>query len=450
MSPTTTRRSRWTSVALVATLGVSLAACSQTTEAPASSIDTNADPASVTGTITVMRNAGEITEESIARFNEIFPNVTIDPIDVDPVRLRALQAAGDAPDIFRTDGPTIPSLVAQGLVYDLTEPLEAVGITSESTFGVSDLYVVDERRYGIPNDWSPDFSIFVNNAAFEAAGLDVPDPSTPISWEEIGDLAAQLTITDGAVTTQLGFGGAWDTFPPARVLSTAVEESGGTLYSEDETSIEISSNPVAIEALRFMADQQKLGHMRSPLNPSASWPGDEFTQGTIAMVSYGYWYNGFVNSGETAVGTNYTMLPAPYWNDESNRINPTITATGYVISADTDNAQAAWSFWNWYVAENGAQDRASAGAGLPVLRENLSLLPQDSDVNIQAFEVVSAEAEVSPALQFNRYYDDAVFTESYNKYLQEYIQGAITLEEMAEGIEADVNAAIQDGVQQVQ
>jgi multiple sugar transport system substrate-binding protein len=450
MSPTTPRLRRWTSIALVAVLGATLAACTTEPEAPVSVIDVNADPESVTGTITVMRNAGEITEELIARFNEDFPNVTIDPIDVDPVRLRALQAAGDAPDIFRTDGPTIPSLVAQGLVYDLTEPLEASGFTSDTTFGVADLYIVEGRRYGIPNDWSPDFSIFVNNAAFEAAGLEVPDPSTPLSWEEISELAEQLTITDGAVTTQFGMGGAWDTFAPARVLSTAVEESGGTLYSEDQTSVEISSNPVALEALRFMADQQKNGFMRSPLNPSASWVGDEFTQGTIAMVSFGYWFNGFVNSGETAVGTEYTMLPAPYWNDESSRINPTITGTGYVMSADTDNPQAAWAFWNWYVADQGARDRATAGAGLPVLRENLSLLPQDTENNVQAFEVVSAEAEVSPALQFNRYYDDAVFTESYNKYLQEYIQGAITLEEMAEGIEADVNAAIQDGVQQVQ
>jgi predicted DNA-binding protein YlxM (UPF0122 family) len=41
-----------------------------------------------------------------------------------------------------------------------------------------------------------------------------------------------------------------------------------------------------------------------------------------------------------------------------------------------------------------------------------------------------------------------VFTDSYNKYVQEYIADKMSIEEMAEKIEDDVNAAIQDGVDQ--
>ena len=94
--------------------------------------------------------------------------------------------------------------------------------------------------------------------------------------------------------------------------------------------------------------------------------------------------------------------------------------------------------------------RAKAGFGLPVLRSNTALLPQERPVDAQAFEVVSLEAEIAIPLQFNRYYDDSVFSNSYNQYLQSYIKGSMTIDEMASRIESDVNAAIQDGVSQVQ
>lgn len=449
MSPKTSHRRWLAAIAASAVLSISLAACSTTADQPAvSAIDTAADPASVTGTITLMRNPGEINEDTIAEFNKTFPNVTVEMIDVDPINLKALQAAGTPPDLFRVEAPAVPPLVAQGQLMDLTAPLTEVGITSESAFKSADLYLVDGKRYGTPNDWSPDFSVYVNNKIFAAAGIDIPDPSTPLSWEEIGALAKKLTISDGTTTSQFGFGGAWDTFGPARVVSTAVAEAGQTLYAEDQESMNLVSNPDAMSALGIMADLQKTGDMHSPVNPSASWSGDEFTKGTMAMVSYGYWYNSFLNKGDTAVGFDYTVLPAPYWKSEADRINPTITGTGYVMSSKTQNPQAAWAFLNWYAYDQGANDRASRGAGFPVLKANVALLPQESAVDKQALEVVSADAEVSPALQFNRYYDDAVFTDSYNKYLQDYIKGSIDLETMAKSIENDVNAAIQDGVQQ--
>ena len=449
MSPKPVNRRLLAAIAASAMLSISLAACSTTAEpAAAPAIDTAANPASVTGTITLMRNPGEINEDTIAAFNEVFPNVKVEMIDVDPINLKALQAAGTPPDLFRVEAPTVPPLVAQGQLMDLTTPLSEVGITGDTTFKSADLYLVDGKRYGAPNDWSPDFNVYVNNKLFEAAGIPVPDPSVPLSWQEFAELAKQLTISDGTTTSQFGFGGAWDTFGPARVVSTAVAEGGKTLYAEDQESINLVSNPDAMDALEIMADMAKAGYMHSPANPSASWSGDEFTKGTIAMISYGYWYNSFLNKGDTAVGFDYTVLPAPYWKSEANRINPTITGTGYVMSSKTKNPQAAWAFLNWYAYDKGAIDRASTGHGFPTLKANVPLLPQASDVDKQAFEVVSLDAEVSPALQFNRYYDDAVFTDSYNKYLQDYIKGSIDLEAMAQSIENDVNAAIQDGVQQ--
>lgn len=425
-------------------------ACAGGAAPAAPAIDPSPDASSVSGTITVMRNSAEISDDLIKEFNAEYPDVTVNAIDTDPVKLKAMQAAGDPPDIFRTEGPGVPPLVAQGQLMDLTEPLAAAGISADTAYEAADLYIVDGKRYGIPKDWSPDFTIFVNNKLFDEAGVAVPDPAQPLSWDEVSELAHQLTKKSGSLTTQFGLGGAWDTFSPARTLSALLAEDGQTLYSKDEKKIELSSNPEAIEILTFMADLAKEGVMHSPVNPSAAWSGEDFANGTIAMVVYGYWFNALIDSGDRPIGTDYTVLPAPYWSSPAQRVDPTITGTGYVMSSKTKNPDASWAFLKWYLTGKQAEDRAKAGFGLPVLTSNTALLPQERPVDAQAFEVVSREAEIAIPLQFNRYYDDSVFSNSYNQYLQSYIKGSMTIDEMASRIESDVNAAIQDGVSQIQ
>lgn len=413
-----------------------------------SDIDVKADPASVKGMVTLMRNPAEITKEVIAEFNKKYPGVKVEAIDYDPVKLKALLAAGTPPDLFRTEAPAVGSLVGQRQLKDLTQPLETSGITNDATFDAAELYVFDGKRYGVPFDWSPDFTLFANNALFKKAGLAVPDPAKPLSWAEVADLAKKLTVKQGGKTSQFGFGGAWDTFSPARVVSTRLAEAGQTLYSEDQKKIELASNPNAVKALAYMADLAKEGVTHSPINPSASWSGQEFSDGQVALVSYGYWFNRVVNSGKTKVGTDYTMLQAPYWDNADKRVNPTITGTGMVMSAKTKDPQAAWAFYSWYLLGERAQERTKTGSGFPILQSDAELLPKEMPVDKQAYEVALSEAKVAPALQFNRYYDDSVFTNSYNKNVQKYIAGGMSIEEMAKAIENDVNAAIQDGVDQ--
>jgi len=129
MSPNTSNRRWLATIAATAMLSISLAACSSASPQPTAAplIDTAAKPASVTGTISIMRNPGEITADTIAAFNKDFPNVKVETIDDDPVKLKALQAAGTPPDLFRVEAPAVPPLVAQGQLMDLTAPLTEIG-----------------------------------------------------------------------------------------------------------------------------------------------------------------------------------------------------------------------------------------------------------------------------------------------------------------------------------
>lgn len=442
------RRSHLALAGLIGVTVLVLAACSAQ-PGTGTKIDPNADPKSVKGTITVMVPPGELTPQNIVEFNKEYPKIKVKQIDEDVVKLKALQAAGDPPDIWRPTGPQIPALVAQGQLLDLTDALRASGVDNATTYPAAQLYTVNGKQYGAPKDWSPDFTIFVNNKLFQKAGIPIPDPKKPLSWAQVGELARKLTVKSGGATSQFGLAGSWELLGPARTIQVALAEDGESLYSKDDKSIALSSNPRAVGALKFMADLAKDGATHSPLDPSATWGGDEFMKGKVAMANYGYWFNAQINSGKTAVGTDYTLLPAPYWNDPSARIDPTVSATGWVISSKTKNAQAAFDLLKWYVAGPQAVERAKAGWGYPALKANTKYLPQDTPVDKQVFNVVSSEAKVSPSLHFDKYYDDAAFTNSYTKHLQDYIKGQIDINEFASEIQRDVDSTIADGVSAV-
>ncbi|MDQ0691251.1 ABC transporter substrate-binding protein [Arthrobacter sp. W4I7] len=443
------RRTRLAITALLGATVLALSSCSAQPET-GSNLDLNADPKSVTGTVTVMVPPDELTAQNIADFNEQYPNIKVEQVDEDPVKLKALQAAGDPPDIWRPTGPQIPALVAQGQLLDLTDALRASGMDDASTYPAAQLYTVNDRQYGAPKDWSPDFTIFVNNKLFQEAGIPIPDPKVPLSWTQIGELARKLTVKAGEATSQLGLTGSWELLGPARTIQVALAEGGESLYSDDDKSIVLTSNPRAVNALKFIADLAKDGATHSPLNPSATWGGDEFMKGKVAMVNFGYWFNAQINSGKTAVGTDYTLLPAPYWSDANARINPTVSATGWVISSKSKNAQAALELLKWYIAGPQAVERAQAGWGFPALKAYSEHLPQDTPIDKKVLEVANSEAKVSPSLSFNRYYDDGAFTNSYSKHLQDYIKGQIDINEFASQIEKDVNTTIADGVSAVE
>jgi multiple sugar transport system substrate-binding protein len=178
-----TRRSRaFRATAASACLLAALTACGGNEPEPgggdpkaaSSRINPSADPAAVKGTITIMRNPAEITAETIADFNKKYPGVKVEAIDHDAVKLKSMLAAGNPPDLIRAEAPQVGALVGQRQLEDLTAALQAVGITNEKTFDAAELYVVDGKRYGVPFDWSPDFTVFVNNKLFKKAGSRSP------------------------------------------------------------------------------------------------------------------------------------------------------------------------------------------------------------------------------------------------------------------------------------
>jgi multiple sugar transport system substrate-binding protein len=138
------------------------------------------------------------------------------------------------------------------------------------------------------------------------------------------------------------------------------------------------------------------------------------------------------------------FLPAPTW--AGVRRDPTMTATGWVVSSQTKDADAAWAVFEQYMGGKPAQDRAKSGWGVPGLKSFYSQMPQETAFQKQVQKVLQGELSKSDfVLQFNPYIGEETFATSWKKNLEPALKGSISFDKFVQNIEAEVNTAIADG-----
>lgn len=397
--------------------------------------------------IILMYQTNEISDELLALFNEKYAPYHVTRIDVDFTKLFAMLAAGEAVDMVRVYGTFIPRYVIQRVCKDLTDYFDiSTVLKPDDLLPVNELYVVNRRRYGMVKDWSPDVSIWANKRIWEEMGVTVPDPKTPVSLQEWRALSPKLTKKEGDRTLIMGT----DFQPHTHHLlwMTTTFDPPATLFNEDLTRISLRDNPKTMEAIQFWFDwQREKGLPTTALNPfpSESWSGQDWVQGQAATVMWGYWFGGMAVS-EFVKPEDIVMLSAAKWGP--NYTNPCVSGCGAFITSTTRVPDAAWKLFEWFMGEEPAQERAKSGWGVPGLRSLMPLMPVDEPWRQHSFEMVNYEIERSKTAiaKWSPYIVPDTFTVTWTKYEEPALKGEITLDEMLNSIETEVNEALQEGV----
>jgi multiple sugar transport system substrate-binding protein len=224
-------------------------------------------------------------------------------------------------------------------------------------------------------------------------------------------------------------------------------ESGQKLYSDAFDQVQLSANEQAMAIAKTFFEMQKEKVMLSPINPSpGGWFGNDFTAGILGMAQYGFWFSAMAESDNQRGFVK--MLPAATWT--GTRMNPTITATGMVMLSPTKVADAAWKVFEWYNGGQPSIDRAKSGWGVPALKSQLSLIPQETDFQKQAFKVLQGELDLNtPPIGFNPFIGETAFADAWNKNIDQALKGDITFEEMIANVESEVNLVIQEGIDRI-
>ena len=401
--------------------------------------------------------AGNAGTPSTKDFEDLHPNIKIELLAVDAAKFQAMMAAGQPPDIWRTQAPLIPQWAKRGQLLNLDKYFAASDLIRTAQLTPANNYYRYKNgktgvgpRYGMVKDWSPDETVWVRTDLFKGTGIHLPGPTDKWTYDDLWEIAVKLKRKKKSLRWILDVANSYAWID--RHIMVQLASIGKSLYPKDFSHIDLTKNPAAMEAFRysFRYSQHKLD--LGPANPNSDgWSGPGFVAGKIAMTQYGYWFLGMISDSGGDGAKNSRLLSAPRWKN-GKHVDPTITATGWVISSRAKNPDAAWTVFEWYMGGKPARDRAGIGWGVPAQRSLFDRLPTTTAVQRNAKKTLLHELPASKVtLQYNPYLvglaDNTAVATAYQKYLGDAAKGKISFQSFMKKVESDTNRAIKVGKQ---
>src|SRR5699024_11831584 len=141
--------------------------------------------------------------EAIAEFerqNDVTAHVVGTDGDQYDTKLQAAILGQKTPGVFYFDSGKLKAYAIDAVLQDMSPYLESTGTAIDELWPLAvDLYRFDGEVqgqggsiYGLPKDIGP-FSFGYNRTMFEEAGLELPDPERPYSWDEFTEICQELT-----------------------------------------------------------------------------------------------------------------------------------------------------------------------------------------------------------------------------------------------------------------
>lgn len=395
-------------------------------------------------TITLMRDAAEMPDEVIQKFEKQNPDINVNVVENDPAKLMTMIAGGTAPDIFRINGIGSPYWIQKGLLLDITEYLEQ-SIDMTDLFPVNNMFRWDGQTqgkgpyYGMVKDWSLDYMYYYNKDAMEEAGVPFPSDEEPMTFQEFTDMITKLVVYKDGKVERYGFGYTDDEFNGYFMYLLA--SKGKFLFKDNGTKLNIE-DPDVYALFKWWFDMAKVHHaMHNPLDPAPDWDGPLFQAGRVALQWDGYWFGPIINEGGMISPDRFGFAPAPIYGTE--RVNATGGGTGYVIYSKTKNIEAAWKFYEYYMLGDEAIARAKSGWGLPARKSMLKDVPQATAFDKYRLEQVQKELPYQIILQFTPYLRDSALVSVFNQQMEPALKGHVDFDTALKNLAEQIDSMIE-------
>jgi len=364
-----------------AALALVLAACGgsdgeKTSSNKSSGSTESADPASLKAELTWWdtsdpTNEGPAFKELIKKFNEQYPNVTINyqsvPFDQAQNKFKtAAESGSGAPDILRAEVAWVPEFASLGYLY----ALDGTPLLSDNNFLETPLSsdVYDGKTYGVPQV-TDTLGLMYNKKLFAKAGIE----SAPTTWDEVTEDAKLLKEKAGVDGIYLNAAGYF--------MLPFMYGEGGDLVDTDAQKIVVNSDE-NVAGIKVAQEMVKSGAAAKPdANDSYGAMMTLFKAGKVGMIMNGPWevanissdpkFGGFENLGIAPVPAGSAGAGAP------------VGGHNYVIYSgmDENKADAAIAFVKFM---SSAQSEA-------FIADKLGLLPGNAD----AYDLVSDNEKVT-------------------------------------------------------
>lgn len=294
-------------------------------------------------------------EALIAGFNEEYPNIEVN-VDVTPydayfTKLQTQGSSGSLPDLFWMNGPNFQLYASNGLFVPITSSIEGGHIDpADYPEALVDLYTYDGVNYGVPKDFDT-IGVWYNKALFAEAGVEEPQPGW--TWDDFQQKAE-------AISAALGDQGIYGTAAAIEGQSgyyNTILQAGGEILTEDgETGYGTAE---AAAGIQFYADLIASGASPDVQQLTDTYGLTWFTSGKAAMYQSGSWQrNAMVDSD---VAADVAVVPMPVGERQATIIH----GLSNVVSASSDNIQAAQALQAYLATEEAQLLAGEEGAGIP-------------------------------------------------------------------------------------
>jgi len=353
------------------------------------------------------------------------------------VKLPVSIAAGTGPDVYQMTRPDFESYAASGQTMDLTNIVEKSSMLQEYLDKLDpvivETYQYNGKQMAIPITIECS-AIAYNKDIMDAAGINLKEIEDTWTWEDLKNIAEQLTIkNDKNETVQYGFYVPADRLPMWEILWSA----GYEIFDETGEKC-LLDNPGVAKALQPLADMYQTGVSPSTEVTTSSSGDDMFMSGKIAMVAAGVW----------KVPT-YTNITSFKWDVVELPLDPTTgerkcssNVLGLIINPNTKNLDAAITLIEQLVQPECQKLYADSNSAIPALEsERSSYFDKQVPENIKAFE--NALSYIHPNV-LSQYIPYQQYSQLQNETLKQGLNGEMTMEAMLQSLCNEINKVVDE------
>lgn len=301
-----------------------------------------------------------IANDAIARFNEEYPNVTVEqtcvPVDSwsDFVqKWITMCTSGEAPDVISLGLEAAQMAVSNDLLMPLNEIVEADEglknlVDNEYAQSLLDGFSVDGNLYGLPNG-TQTMLIYYNKAMFDEQGVDYPTDGW--TWDDFMETAKAMTYEDADGNKIYGFGlsSSYFQLTPWWVTNSA--------YPTDEEGKPSLNSEAMVASAEFLNSMVTEGVTPDPISSDVY---TMFGGKQLAMVGAGRWVlNTWQDSGFTAA--DFDCVQWPVQTEEGSVYG----GSAWCIGSQTEYKELATALVKEMVSEETLTAVAAGGQQVP-------------------------------------------------------------------------------------
>ncbi|MBX6386975.1 MAG: sugar ABC transporter substrate-binding protein [Microbispora sp.] len=381
----------------------------------------------------------EANKQIVADWNKANPNIQVEYVqgswdNVNDQLVTSFEA-GDPPDVIHDDSPALASFASRGYLLDLTGKLPAE-LKNDIPQAAWDTVTFSDGKsgqgvYGVPFLQESQV-LLANKKLLDAAGVRIPTPDNPWTWDEFADVAKKLTKKGT-------YGVAWPMKSPVNKVLNLALNFGGTFFQTQNGTTTVKVGPQEREVLKRIHDQLYTDKSADPsaLGMGTADPLPGFFAGKYAIIPAGVYLRQQVAEQAPSGFDWVTLPPLKGVTSQQGAVSQTLS-----VAADSEHPDEAMKFIAYFL--NGP-NQAKLAKGDWLLPTSTSAAEDPAlTTKENGWDVATASAKdlvVAPFLKVNGY--DEWKNKVATPAMQEYFADKISLDELANRLVEEGNKVLE-------